>query len=286
MRAAACAAVLVTAAGAAQAEEAYPLPPVGAQMTFRLVTTTKFNDKPPVVTGQVYTYTVTAVDGARSKGTIRPTALLFDCAAAAADKECQQALKMPDARREGGMLVIPVPDAVADKLAQEGGFKMQYFLVEERNFPMPALEDPDDLGSAAIGDTPGFIATTSFKCDDTTFKAFFPIGSTPQVTLPCHSVATRSHSRVKNLPDMSHDEPLSAELTYLGTGKLNLPSGEWEVQKIGLKFTPTDVTQPPSEGQYDVSTKLGMIVRVHALIADSKMNFTSETESQLIAYKP
>ena len=56
---------LFVAAGLARADDAYTLPAVGAQLTFRLMSTTKLADQ-TVVTGQIYTYTVTAISGVTS----------------------------------------------------------------------------------------------------------------------------------------------------------------------------------------------------------------------------
>ena len=276
---------ILAAIGAARADDAYTLPAVGAQLTFRLMSTTKIGDQ-SITVGQIYTYTLTAVSGANSEGTIRPVALIYGCAEADTRKDCVTAGKMAGAKRDGDLLTIPVPDSVADGLVKESGYKGHYFLIEERNFPMPGPKNLDDPNNTEFGDTPLFMLSNQLKCDEGPLPDFFPIGKTPKLTLTCRNIFSRSHSRIAGLGDQTQEEPLSVELSYIGADKLTLPSGDWDVQKVAVKYVPDDPSHPSAEGESDVAVKLGVTVKSHTLVTNKATNITSESTSEMIAYKP
>jgi hypothetical protein len=276
---------VLAAVGAAHADEAYPLPAVGAQLTFRLMSTTKIGDR-SITTGQIYTYTITAVSGADTEGTIRPVAMIYSCPEGDTRKDCVTAAKMTGVKRDGDLLSVPVPDGIADALVEESGYKGHYFLVEERDFPMPGQKNPDDPDSAEFGDTPVFILTNELKCDFGLLKTFFPLGKTPQLTLACRNVFSRSHSRMAGIGDQTQEEPMSVQLSSLGADTLTLPSGGWDVQKVGIKYTPDDPSHASAEGESDVAVKLGLTVKSHTLVTNKAANLTAESTSEMIAYKP
>jgi hypothetical protein len=280
---AACAVAMVLPP--ARADEGYKPPPVGAQMTYRMISTTKSGDQ-SITTGQVYTYTITAVDGARSEGTIRPVALIYGCAADDKRPDCIVASRIAGAKRDGELLTVPVPDAVADNLAKQSRYAGRYFIVAERTFPMPGPKNPDDLENAEIGDTPIFLMSTRLDCDDAPLKEFFPLGKTPKVTLNCQNGVSRSRSRIAGVGDVARDEQMAMELTALGSDKQKLPSGEWDVQKIGVRFIPADEPNTHFDGEYDIALDVGMPVRTHTVVTNDKMKLRTEIDSQLIAYKP
>ncbi len=276
---------LLAAIGVAHADDAYTLPAVGAQLTFRLISTTKLADH-TITTGQIYTYTITSISGADSEGTIRPVALIYGCAEGDTRNDCVTAGKMAGAKRDGNLLTIPVPDSIADGLVKESGYKGRYFLVEDRVFPMPGPKSPDDPNDSEFGDTPLFVLTNQLKCDYGPLPTFFPIGKTPQLTLTCRNIFSRSHSRIASITDHTQEEPLSVELSDTGPDKLSLPSGEWDVQKVAIKYVPVDPSHPAAEGESDVAVKLGLTVKSHTLVTNKATNLTSESTSQMIAYKP
>jgi hypothetical protein len=279
------AAGILAAIGVAHVDNAYTLPAVGAQLTFRLISTTKIGDQ-SITVGQIYTYTLTAVSGATSEGTIRPVALIYGCTETDTRKECVAAGKMTGVKRDGDLLTVPVPDSVADGLVKESGYKGRYFLIEERNFPMPGAKNPDDPDNTEFGDTPLFLLSNQLKCDDGPLPGFFPIGKTEQLSLTCRNIFSRSHSRVAALSDQTQEEPLSVLLSYIGADKLNLPSGEWDVQKVAVKYVPDDPSHPSAEGESDVAVKLGVTVKSHTLVTNKTASISSENTSELIAYKP
>jgi hypothetical protein len=275
----------LTAISAARADDGYPLPAVGAQLTFRLISTTKMADR-SITVGQIYTYTITSISGADSEGTIRPVALLYGCAEGDERKDCVTAGKMAGAKRDGDLLTIPVPDSIADGLIKESGYKGHYFMVEDRIFPMPGPKNPDDPNDTEFGDTALFVLSNQLKCDYGPLDGFFPIGKRPLLTLTCRNVFSRSHSRIASLGDQTQEEPLSVELSYIGADKLNLPAGEWDIQKVGIKYVPNDPSHPSAEGESDVAVKLGVTVKSHTFVTSKLTNLTSENISEMIAYKP
>ncbi len=279
------AAGILVAVGTARADDAYTLPAVGAQLTFRLVSITKIRDQ-SITAGQIYTYTITSVSGTDSEGTIRPMALIYGCAEGDARKDCASAAKMAGAQRDGDLLTIPVPDTIADSLVKASGYKGHYFMIEDRTFPMPGPKDPDDQNNVEFGDTPIFVLANQLKCDYEPLQNFFPLGKTPQLTLTCRNIFSRSHSRLASISDQTQEEPLSVELSYIGADKLSLASGDWDVQKVGIKYVPNDPAHPAAEGESDVAVKLGVTVKSHTLVINKATNLTSESTSELIAYKP
>lgn len=278
-------ACILVAAGVARADDAYTLPAVGAQLTYRLVSTTKIRDH-TITTGQIYTYTVTATNGADSEGTIRPVALIYGCPEGDARKDCVLAAKMAGAKRDGDLLTVPVPDGIAESLIKDSDYKGHYFMVEDRTFPMPGPKDPDDPNNTEFGDAPIFVLANQLKCDYGSLQGFFPLGKTKLLTLTCRNVFSRSHSRIAGVSDQTQEEPLSVELSYVGADKLTLPSGEWDVQKVAIKYKPDDPAHPAAEGESDVADKLGVTVKSHTLVTNAATSLSSESTSELIAYKP
>jgi hypothetical protein len=284
-RALVCAFAVVAAAGVARADDPYALPAVGAQLTYRLVSTTKIADKSIIITsGQVYTYIVATADGPTVTGTIKPVALIYGCPPNAADKDCAFANKAAGAKRDGDRVTVPVPDAIADGLVKESGFKLRYFVNEERKFPLPGAKNPDDPGDAEFGATPVFVLNNSLICDFEQLRSFLPFGKTPHLALPCHNVFSRTHSRIGT--DQTTQETISMDLTYDGSGHLSLPSGDWEVEKIAIKFMPGDASHPTVRSEFQVAPKLGIPVKTHTVADNSTTHVTTESDSELIAVKP
>ena len=277
--------ILLATSAAALADETYPLPAVGSQLTYRLVATVKVLDRSlTIITGQVYTYTVTAVRGPVMEATITPVAMIYGCAADNTTKDCSFAAKAAGATRDGDVVTVPVPGDIADRLATQASLKTHYFLTEERAFPMPGPKNPDDPNDATFGSEPLFMLTNKLACDYQQFAGFFPLGNAPQLTLPCHNIFTRTQSRAGS--DQKSDEPVAIDFSYDGADQLKLPSGAWDVQKVTLKITPTDTSHPAAHSEFAVATKLGLGVRVHTITDVSATHVTADTTSELIAYKP
>jgi len=278
---------LLAAISAARADDAYTLPAVGAQLTFRIISTSKIGDHTTTTTGQIYTYTITAVNGSDIEGTIRPLAMISSCPQGSDPREdCIKIAKMAGAKRDGDLLTVPVPDAIAGALSKLSSYKGHYFMVEERIFAVPGPKDSADPNDVEFGDEPLFVLTNQLNCDYRPLAGFFPIGKTPLLSLDCHNVFSRTRSRIAPMNDRTQDEPMAVQLSPLGADKLSLPSGDWDVQKVAIKYVPTDPSHPTAEGESDVATKLGITVKSHSMVSNKATNLTVESTSEMIAYKP
>jgi hypothetical protein len=278
---------VLAAIGVADADEPYALPAVGAQLTYRLVSTASLTEKSlSFTTGQVYTYTVTAVNGPVAEATITPVAVIYGCIASDTGKDCAFAAKAAGATRDGDLVTVPVPENIARGLAKSGSLKTQYFLTEERRFPMPGAKNPDDPNDAEFGVEPIFVLTNKLVCDYDKLKDFFPLGKTPQAALPCHNVFSRTQARVGNTQDQKSDEAVSLEFTYDGPAKISLASNDWDVKKVALKYVPSDASLPSARTDFEIPAKLGLAVRVHMSAEIPASHLISESTSELIAYKP
>jgi hypothetical protein len=263
------------------------MPPVGAQLTYRLLSTlTLLDKKVSITTGQVYVYTVTAVTGPVMEATIKPVALIYGCSASDSNKDCAFAARAAGAKRDGDLLTIPVPGDIADGLARSGVLKSHYFLTEYRKFPVPGPKNPDDPNSAEFGAEPLFVLTNQLICDYGQFRDFFPLGKTQHLSAPCHNIFSRTQARVGNLTDQNTDEPVSVDFSYGGTGRVNLPSGDWDVHDVTLKLTPNDTARPLSRGEFEIANKLGVAVRTRFFVDALTNHITNEANSELIAYQP
>jgi hypothetical protein len=277
---------VVAVIGAAHADDPYALPPVGTQLTYRSVSTTKFLDKPMSLTsGEVYTDIVTAVDGPTMQGTIKPVAMIYGCPAGDARSNCVFASKAAGAKRDGDLVTVPVPDDIGDGLAKESSLKTHYFLAEDRKFPVPGAKNPGDPSDPVFGVAPLYVLTSQQVCDYEKLEDFLPFGKTERVRLSCHKIFGRTQTR-DGIADRKTDDTYSVEFSYRGAGKVSLPSGEWDVQKVTLKFVPSDDTHPSAQSDFDIAAKLGIPVSVHTLIDTTANHITSETTTELIAIKP
>ena len=252
--------ILLATSAAALADETYPLPAVGSQLTYRLVATVKVLDRSlTIITGQVYTYTVTAVRGPVMEATITPVAMIYGCAADNTTKDCSFAAKAAGATRDGDVVTVPVPGDIADRLAKQASLKTHYFLTEERAFPMPGPKNPDDPNDATFGSEPLFMLTNKLACDYQQFAGFFPLGNARQFTLPCHNIFTRTQSRAGS--DQKSDEAVAIDFSYDGADQLKLPSGSrGTCRRFTLKNYPNRYrrTLPRTQPNSLVATKLGL----------------------------
>jgi hypothetical protein len=281
VRALICALGLLAVAGEARADGPYMLPPVGTELTYRLVTTSKPGG---VTAGQIYTYVVAAVDGPVMEATIKPVGMILGCPAGDSRIECQTAMKAPGMTRSGDLVTVPVPDDIGAALAKESALTSHYFMAEDRKYPMPGPRNANDPDGSEFGMQPAFVMTTKLACDYDRLADFVPIGKTPHLALPCHSIFSRTQSRVGN--DVNTDEAVSLEVSYAGAGKASVPAGDWDVQKVGLKFVPADSNQASAQSELEVANKLGLTVRTHVHVDIPRTHGTVETDIVLIAIKP
>jgi len=275
---------MLATAGAAHADEAYHLPAVGAELTYRLISTPG-PGSPGVTYGQVYTYIVGTAGDATIEGTIKPVAMIYGCPSGSSVTACQQAAANPAAQRDGDLVTVPVPGDIGDALAKESSFKISYFLVGLRKFAVPAATHVDDPKDTSFGAEPAFVLTNELKCDFTKLADFLPFGKTTHLSLPCHNLFERTASRT-GLPDVHADDPISLELSYDGTAHRSLPSGDWEVHKIVNKIVREGSPDPVGEADLEIATRLGVTVRTHTTVTGASTGYVTDTVSELIAYKP
>lgn len=275
------AALLLAAGREARAADSYTLPPVGTQLTYRLLTTSK---PAGITTGQVYTYAVSAVNGPVMEATIKPAAIILGCPKGDSHAECKAAEKASGMTREGDLVTVPVPDDIGEALAQSSALTAHYFMAEDRQFPMPGPKNVDDPDDPGFDSAPAFLVTTKLACDYDRLADFMPFGKAAHLSVPCHSIFSRTQSRVGN--DVNADEPVTVEFSYEGPGKARVPAGDWDVHKVTLRFVPDDGTQPAGQSDLEIASKLGLTVRTHVHVDIPKTHGTVETDIVLIAVKP
>ena len=277
---------LSVSAAVARADEARLVPAAGSTLTYRLIATTKLHDK-TITTGQIYSYIVASSDGATAEGTIKPLALLFDCRESALDAECARAKKTPNAREENGLTVVPVPPEIGDQLAAKSAFKLRAFIVELRKFPAPLPADPKaPSGDSLVSADDPLIVTNSMQCDAAALVAFTPIGKSPKATLACQTTFERSGWSASGLMPITMSDSVSLEVSYLGEGRITLPSGEWDVRNLSMKQSSSRENRPGAVVETQFSDKLGAAVKTHVVADPLKGGIATETESELIAVSP
>lgn len=281
MRALAGLLALITVAAAAWADEARNVPATGSKLTYRLITQTIVGGK-TITAGMVYTYIVTASDGAAAEGVIKPVARIIHCDGGAADLACRD---VPNSRIEGDLLTQSIGGDAAEALAKHSHFKLAYFLPEERRFPFPASRDPQHA-FGEIGPDPDFVLTNTLKCDSTALAAFMPIGKAPHIALECETSVERTPSQRHNIAAQASREPVSYDITYAGDGWVTLPSGNWPVKKLAFKTTPKDPDHLAGEGETLFSPQLGAVIKTHAVGKTPAASSTTETTVELISVEP
>ncbi len=276
---------LTLPAAAARADEARLVPAAGSTLTYRVVATTKSHDK-TVTTGQIYNYIVATSDGAIAEGTTKPLALLFDCREGALDADCARAKKTPNVREENGLTVVPIPPDVGDQLAAKSAFKLRAFIVELRKFPAPLPADAKAPGDNLISADDPLIVTSTMQCDPAALRDFTPIGKSPKATLACQTTFERSGWSASGLMPMTMSDSVSLEVSYLGEGRITLPSGEWDVRNLTMKQMSSREGRPGAVVETQFSDKLGAAVKTHVVVDPLKGGIATETVSELIAVSP
>ena len=282
-----CAALLALLAmgGIAHAGDARDVPAVGSKLTYRSVSTTTI-PRATLTTGEVFTYIVTAADATSAEGIIKPRALIVYCKGGAADHYCKSAGERPGAHFGGDLLTIPIAEDVGDALAKQSGFKLAYFMLETRKFPVPGPRNPEHSDLGDIGPEPSRVLTNTYQCDFARLAGFLTSGTAPHVTLPCERIFERSASRDGHVPAGSIHEKVSYNITYTGDGWVTLPLGNWEVKKLAFKITPEDPSHAASEGESLFAPQLGAIIKTHLTGEDPSAHSKSENTTELISVKP
>ena len=283
-----CAALLALLAmgGIAHAGEARNVPAVGSKLTYRSVTTVTI-PRATLTRGEVYTNIVTAADATSAEGIIKPRAVIIQCTEDHSDRFCKTAAERPGAHFDGNLLTVPIADDVGDALAKQSAFKDAYFMQETSKFPMPGMRDPygPDLGD--IGPDPAYVLTNAHQCDFARLAGFLTSGTTAHLTLTCESIFERTASRDgQHRPALTTRGKVSIDILYTGDGRINLPSGNWEVKKLAFKWTPEDPSRMASEGESLFSPQLGVIVKTHRTGENTSAHAKAERTTELISVEP
>jgi hypothetical protein len=265
----------------ARAEEARLVPAAGAKLTYRLVTTATKKNGDKTITGQVYTYSITASDGLVAEGTVKLDGMLFPCQGEAGEPLCDRVLSAPGARPDGDMVFVPIPESLDPTLSKDTAFRLRYFVVEKRAAWLPTTGVGDALFSA---DNP-LRMTNDMDCDHDGLRNFRPIGGAQHVTLICTTTVTRAGGSALGMKPVSRTYGAKLDVVDLGPDKVDLPSGAWEVRRLKLSFVSSDDDVPNVEGEGSFSERLGIAVRTR-WTQTLRSGGVSETESKLIAFAP
>jgi len=268
-----------------KADEARFVPAAGSTLTYRLVATTKSNDK-TVTTGQIYNYVVASSDGTTAEGSVRPLALLFDCRNSDLEADCARAKKAPNAREENGLTVVPIPSEISDKLAVQSAFRLRAFIVELRKFPAPLPADPKASSDSLISADDPLIVTNLVQCEPAALRDFLPIGKSPKATLTCETTFERSGWSASGIKPIKMSDSVSLEVSYLGEGRIALPSGDWDVRNLTMKQTSSREGRAGAVVETQFSDKLGAAVKTHVVADPLKGKIVTETVTELIAVSP
>ncbi len=265
-----------------RADEARLVPAAGSTLTYRVVTTSKTSDK-TIVFGEIYAYVVASSDGTVAEGAIRPIALLFGCRGHEDDADCIRAKTAPVAREEDGFTVVPVPAALADRLAAQSAIKWRAFIIEQRKATyLLSLAGRRSNEDFFAGDDPLIVANT-MACDPAALAAFMPLGKAPEATISCKTSFERTGGRMKPMSNVASG---SLDVSYAGTGRVSLPSGEWDVRKLSLKPTISPSGPMSAHTEIQFSDKLGAAVTTRSTAENSSGKFVTESDSVLIAVSP
>jgi len=280
-----CALALVAAAGLARAEDTPRMvPTVGAKLTYRLISGVTKTPSATIKFGLVYTYIVTSSDGTTAEGIIKPTAKIMECTQAN-DLVCGDSEKTPGAHYDEGMLTVPIASDSGDGLAKHSYFKLVHFLLVSRKFPFPSSRDPKDYNFRDFGPDPDYVLTNTQQCDNAGLDGFLPFGKSPKITLNCETTFEQSASRDGRPPNAGNNT-VAMEISYAGDGWVTLPSGNWQVQKLTIKITPKDPSDPANQSEVLFSPQLGATVRSHTTGTNPHTQSTIENTVELISVAP
>jgi hypothetical protein len=267
----------------ARADEARFVPAAGSTLTYRLVTTTKTQDK-TVVAGQIYAYVVASSNGTVAERIIKPIALLLDCRGGELEVDCARLKARSDVREDNGLTLIPIPAAAAEKLAAKSAFRLRTFVLEQRKAAYPAPNHGWSNDDFFNGDDP-MIVENVVLCDPDALAAFTPLGKTPQGTVSCQIFFNRSGGG-DGVKPISSNASMSLEIADLGEERVTLRSGEWDVRRLSLKQTAAlSSGGPVAHNELQFSEKLGVSVKSRSTVEVSD-KVVSETDSELIAVSP
>jgi hypothetical protein len=273
--------LLLAIVGTARADEARLAPAAGSKLTYRMTAKTTSSAGRTTVTGQVYTYTFGSSDGVVAEGTIKLDAMLFDCKGRDDEPFCGRVLKAPGARADGDLILVPVPDGLAQSLAKDSVFKVRYFIVEKRVSALPALTGGDALFN---GEDP-LVTTNVMDCDLEPLNALPPKGDAQHAALSCRTTFSRSGWAAQGSKPATSTDATKLDVVDFGVNSISLPSGTWDARRLKLSLTSNSGAQN-MDGEARFSEKLGVAVQTRWVAASPNGESMSEFTSELIAASP
>jgi hypothetical protein len=251
--------------GTAMADEPHYRPAVGTIATFRTLYTIHIGGKETVF-GYIHRLTTTASSDTGFEATLTPLALLYRCPEDETENNCKQARNYPDITHDGDLIIVPIPPEISANLAKIGKVTGCDFIRVSQAFPIPGPEDAGETDKPRIGATPVFVQTNTIDCDDAAIKAFFPLGATATLSVPCKVTSERSQSRWDLIKDMSSTENATYDLTFAGRDHIAVPAGDFDVASVKYKVTPAGPNSPTIEGDWEVLESSGVVARGAVLV--------------------
>src|SRR5215468_689626 len=278
-------AAIVALTGSAAADNPHYLPATGTTVTFRLLVTVISGGSERTM-GQVYRVTTTANDGTTAENTLTPLALVWRCANDDTSSACEQARHLPDSRREGDLLTVPLPADVSSGLGKIGRLTVRDVFRFAQVFPIPGLLDTGEIAKPQIGAAPLVVQSTALDCDEAALKTFFPFGAMARITVPCKFTVETSQSRVAGIKDGKSTSEVKYELAFAGHEHIAVPAGSYEVAVIKFKSMPASGDGAVTEGEWAFAQSLGFTAKYSSLTHAPNSTITTRIVRELIKVEP
>jgi hypothetical protein len=236
--------------------------------------------------GQVYRLTTTANDGSIAENTLTPLALVARCLDGDTSLTCQQLRNLPNASRDGDLMIAPLPADISSELAKIGKLDFRDFLRFRQAFPIPGLQDTGEIAKPQIGRTPLAVQTTATECEDQALQPFFPLGATARLTVSCKTTIETSQSRLAPLKDGSHTQDVKLELSFAGHEHVAVPAGSYDVAVIKSKATAASGEGPATDGEWSFVEKLGFSAKHSTVTRSPSSPVATRTVRELIKVGP
>jgi hypothetical protein len=279
MRRIALALALSALAVTAKAEEPRLAPAAGATLTYLSTQTTKTHDK-NYSAGEIFSYVIASSRGEIAEGTIKPIALQVVCHGNDLPIDCARANTIPNAHEDNGVVTIPIPDDIGDKLAALSALKFESFLIETRRFPRPKYKD-----GSLIADDPRLL-TEALRCDFSKLGDFLPIGKSAQTTLDCQIDHESAGWSDQGFKPMASSEPIVIDVSYQGKEKVTSSSGEWDVQDLSLTYKSSRDGHTITQETIQFSDKLGAAVKTRRTYESRGGEAVTTIETELTKVSP
>jgi hypothetical protein len=191
-------------------------------------------------------------------------------------------LRAPDARDDGGLILIPVPDALSTSLAKDTDLKVRYFLVEKRVMSLPTV---GGSGDALLNADDPLVLTNVMDCDADALKTLPPKGDSQHAILSCRTTFSRAGWTNLGQKPATITDAAKLDVVDFGVSPITVPSGTWDTRRLKMSIV-SDSGAPTMNGETHFSEKLGVAVKTHWSIASANGATMTESDSELIAATP